>query len=68
MGIAMLLFSIYMGQAEITPQVYPQFLKSADTGFIIFAVLCFGGVFASLAKQKRNQVNSPAGVRPAPPG
>jgi len=67
MGIAMLLFSIYMGQAEIAPQVYPQFLKSADTGFIIFAVLCFGGVFASLARQKPNQISTPGDVRPTPP-
>jgi EmrB/QacA subfamily drug resistance transporter len=52
LGIAMLLFALYMGQVRITPEYYPLFLKSIDTGFIIFAVLCFGGTFASLARGK----------------
>ena len=52
MGIVMLLFAIYMGQAEITPELYPQFLKSAETGFVVFAALCLGGVFASLVRRK----------------
>ena len=52
MGIAMLLFALFMGQAEITPQLHAQFLKSAGTGFLVFAILCLGGVFASLARQK----------------
>jgi MFS family permease len=50
LGIAMLLFALYMGQVEITQDLYPLFLSSIRTGFIIFAVLCFGGVFASLAR------------------
>jgi EmrB/QacA subfamily drug resistance transporter len=52
MGIATLLFSLYLGEAQITPELYPEFLQSAHTGFIIFAVLCFLGVFASLARRK----------------
>ncbi len=52
LGIATLLFSLYMGQVQITPEFYPLFLKSAHTGFIIFAVMCFLGVFASLARRK----------------
>ena len=52
LGIAMLLFALYMGQVQITPEFYPLFLRSAHTGFIVFAVLCFGGVFASLLKRK----------------
>ena len=50
LGIAMLLFALYMGQVEITPALYPKFLRSIETAFIVFAVLCFGGVFASLAR------------------
>ncbi len=56
LGIASLLFSLYMGQVQITPEFYPLFLKSAHTGFIIFAVMCFLGVFASLAR--RTPVNN----------
>jgi len=52
MGIATLLFAIYIGQDRITPVYYPLFLKSTHVGFIVFAVLCFGGVFASLSKRK----------------
>jgi predicted MFS family arabinose efflux permease len=49
MGIMMILFSIYIGEAQITPEYYPAFLTSVKMGCIIFAVLCFGGIFAQLA-------------------
>jgi EmrB/QacA subfamily drug resistance transporter len=52
LGIAMLLFALYLGQVQITPEYYPLFVKSIRTAFIIFAVLCFGGIFASLARGK----------------
>jgi EmrB/QacA subfamily drug resistance transporter len=52
MGIAMLVFAVYIGRAEITPENYPLFLRSAQTAFIIFTALCFGGIFASLARGK----------------
>ncbi len=44
MGIMMIIFSMYIGQAEITPEYYPQFLMSARTGFIIFTVLSIVGL------------------------
>ena len=50
MGIAMLLFSLFIGKVEIQPENYPLFLKSIKTAFSIFAVLCFLGIFASLAR------------------
>ena len=52
MGIAMLVFAVYLGRAQIKPENYPAFLTSAKTAFIIFAVLCFGGILASLARGK----------------
>jgi len=52
MGIAMLMFALHIGRVEITPEYYPAFLESMKTSFIIFAVLCFGGIFASLARGK----------------
>jgi MFS family permease len=39
MGITIVLFSIYMGQAEVTPDLYPEFLLSLRTGFIVFSAL-----------------------------
>jgi EmrB/QacA subfamily drug resistance transporter len=53
MGIAMLLFALYIGRVQIIPQYYPLFLKSVKVAFIILASLCFLGIFASLARGKR---------------
>jgi EmrB/QacA subfamily drug resistance transporter len=52
MGVAMLMFALYIGRVQITPEHYPLFLESIKTAFIIFAILCFGGIFASLARGK----------------
>jgi EmrB/QacA subfamily drug resistance transporter len=52
MGIAMLLFALYMGRVQITPEYYSLFQESMKTSFIIFAIFCFGGIFASLARGK----------------
>jgi MFS family permease len=48
MGIMMILFSLIIGQAEITPVYYPQFLTSARTGFIIFTVVSIFGLLCQL--------------------
>ncbi len=50
MGIAMLIFALIIGRVEITPHYYPAFLKSVRIVFIIFSILCCGGVLASLAR------------------
>jgi len=52
MGIAMILFGIYIGQVQITPERYPAFLQSARTAFVISAILCVGGMCASLSRGK----------------
>jgi len=52
MGVAMLMFALYIGRVQITPAHYPFFLESMQASFIIFAILCFGGIFASLARGK----------------
>jgi len=52
MGVAMLMFTLYIGRVQITPEYYSLFQTSMKTSFIIFAVLCFGGIFASLARGK----------------
>jgi hypothetical protein len=50
MGIAMIIFAVFIGRVEITPEYYISFLKSMNTAFIIFSALCFAGVFVSLAR------------------
>jgi EmrB/QacA subfamily drug resistance transporter len=52
MGMVMLIFAIYIGHVQITPEYYLPFLKSVNVTFIVFAALCFGGIFASLARGK----------------
>lgn len=52
LGIVMLMFALFIGQVQIQPENYPAFLMSNRMAFIVFAVLCFGGIFASLARGK----------------
>lgn len=58
MGVAMLLFSVYIGRVQITPEYYDAFLTSVRVAFIIFACLCFGGIFASLARGRVQRAKS----------
>lgn len=50
MGITLMIFSIYIGKVQITPEYHPLFLRCTKLAFTLFGVLCFGGVFASLAR------------------
>jgi len=52
MGIAMLIFAVHIGHTQITPEYYPLLLTSTRSAFILFGILCSGGVFASLARGK----------------
>lgn len=49
-GIAVLIFSLYAGSKEISTAMYDDLFKGIRTAFVIFGVLCAGGVFASLAR------------------
>jgi len=50
MSFAMMVFSLYLGAVEITPQYYPQFLAAVKMAFAVFSALCLVGIFASLAR------------------
>ena len=52
MGIVMLLFALFMGKGQITPEYYSNFVESVKAAFMIFSVLCFVGIFASMARGK----------------
>ncbi|MBN1399666.1 MAG: MFS transporter [Anaerolineae bacterium] len=60
MGLALLLFALYMGRVAITPDYYPQFLASVKTTFGISAGFCVLGIFVSLARGRREQVGTPS--------
>ena len=51
MGIAILIFSLLIGRVQIMPEQYPALIQSIQTTFIIFTVLCFVGIFTSLARK-----------------
>ena len=59
MGTIMVLFSVFIGRVEITPQYYAAYITSARIAFTIFAVASFLGTFASLASQ-RHKAQPPA--------
>jgi EmrB/QacA subfamily drug resistance transporter len=58
MGIVMILFVLYMGRVQITTEYYGAFLQSIHMVFIISTILCFVGVFASLARGKMHNSES----------
>lgn len=50
MGVAMLLFSVYLGKVEIGPQNLPALMTSERVAFITFGVLCVIGIYASFSR------------------
>jgi hypothetical protein len=58
MGIALMIISVYVGKAQITPENHSSLLAGMRTGFIIFSVLCIAGIFASLARNARKPVGN----------
>ena len=56
LGMTLLIFSVYIGRVQITPEYYPLFLKSMRAAFIIMAALCFFGIFASIARGRTHAV------------
>jgi EmrB/QacA subfamily drug resistance transporter len=63
MGVAMMLFAIFIGRVEITPAYYPQFITSMHYAFVFFTVLCVFGIAASLKRGKRQPVHEPGSRR-----
>jgi MFS family permease len=55
MGFVMMLMAIFLGQEEIDLVNQALFVKSMKVAFVLFAVMCFGGIFASLARGKMNR-------------
>ncbi len=56
MGTVLIIFAIYIGKIQIMPADYPALLTSVQIAFIVFTILCFIGIFASLAKSGRSKV------------
>lgn len=52
MGIASLAISLHIGSQQIVPEVYPQFMISMRTTFVVFAVLCGIGIYAASVRNR----------------
>jgi EmrB/QacA subfamily drug resistance transporter len=48
MGIVTLIFALYIGRAQITPQSYAMLIKSVRVAFTVFTCFCVAGIFFSL--------------------
>ncbi len=58
MATAGMIIALYVGKVQVTAQNQAAFLGGFRAAFLIFAVLCVGGIFASLARGKLHK--SPA--------
>lgn len=58
MGVATLIFALFMGRVQITPEYSPVLVKALNWAFAVFAVFCFGGIFASLARGRLRPASS----------
>ena len=61
MGILMMLLALFLGKAAIDVATYSQFVVCARVTFVVFAVLCLGGIFASLARGRLHNNASRSG-------
>ncbi|MBN1633215.1 MAG: MFS transporter [Ignavibacteria bacterium] len=52
MGIVIVIISMFIGKAEITIENQEFFIGSVRIIFLIFSILCFIGIFASLSRGK----------------
>jgi len=51
-GIVTLIFALILGRVKITPSNFDLLLKSTHISFSVFAILCFIGIFAALARSR----------------
>jgi EmrB/QacA subfamily drug resistance transporter len=58
MGIAILIFSLFIGRVVIAPENYPALVLSIQITFGVFTVLCFAGVFVSIAGRSKKTEKS----------
>ena len=55
MGLALMVFARFIGSVQITTAQYPALLSSIHVVFMICTVLCFIGIFASIARGKNHE-------------
>lgn len=61
MCITALIFALFLGRVQITPEHFSSFMKSFRLSFVIFSVLCLGGIFSSLIRGGLRENNHASG-------
>ncbi|ATW27223.1 MFS transporter [Candidatus Formimonas warabiya] len=52
MAIVTLVMALFVGNVQLTPAFAGKLVSSSRIAFIVFALICFGGIFASSARGK----------------
>lgn len=50
MGLAQLVFAVFIGAVHITPEIFPVFMKSLKVAFALFCIICLVGIFPSMSR------------------
>jgi EmrB/QacA subfamily drug resistance transporter len=57
MGIMMMILAVILGDAEVAPEHQTAFVRSMTIAFSVFAAMCVGGIFASMARGRIHGAN-----------
>jgi hypothetical protein len=60
MGITMTIFSLYLGRAPIGDENHATLVAAIRTAFLVFGLLCGGGILASLVRGNVRDAEAPA--------
>jgi MFS family permease len=63
MALVMLVLTLGLGNAPVTPETAPAFLTGMRAAFVLFAILCAFGILASLV---RGELPTPRDPSPSP--
>ncbi len=55
LALAMVTFTLFIGEVNLTPTIAPQFLKSIHSAFLLFTLLCTVGTLASYVHEERRR-------------
>ena len=63
MGIASLIFALFIGRVQITTEYYAVFIRGVRVAFMTFSILCFAGIVPSWARGELGREKE-VGVQP----
>jgi EmrB/QacA subfamily drug resistance transporter len=64
MGITMMVLAIFVGNVQITPDLYPAFIEGMKISMAVFAAMCIAGIFFSLVRYAGTETAGTCGKMP----